>query len=151
MVAYKEVIRKEGEATMQEKVRDEIVNAFKVELKELVQNLLESLVREERAMYLDAHPATVNSYYTRDLLTRAGPLEDLKDPRVWRGYFHPRSPYRKVFYALQSISRLIQVTPEQVKAWWARSLIEECYAMFLDGLFSPFVGKRRPGNSCASP
>ena len=39
------------------------------------------------------------------------------------------------FYSPQSISRLIEVTAEQVKAWRERPLAEEYYAVFLDGTF----------------
>jgi hypothetical protein len=65
---------------MQEKARNEMVKAFEAELKELVRGLLEALMREERAMYLETHPTSTNGYYTRDLLTLVGPLEDLKAP-----------------------------------------------------------------------
>jgi len=153
---------------MQKKACDEMVKAFETELKELVQNLLEALMREDRAMYLEAHPTSANGYYTRDLLTLVGPVEDLKVPRVREGDFHPRIlPYRKraslelseiilalyavgvstrkishflegiygAFYSPQSISRLIQVTEEEVKAWRERPLSEEYCAVFLDGTF----------------
>jgi len=53
---------------MQKKARDEMAKAFETELKELVWGLLEALM-EERAMYLETHPASANGYYTRDLLT----------------------------------------------------------------------------------
>jgi len=138
---------------MQKKARNEMVKAFEAELKELVRGLLEALMREERAMYLETHPTSANGYYTRDLLTLVGPVEDLKVPRVREGDFHPRIlPYRKraslelseiilalyavgvstrkishflegiygAFYSPQSISRLIQVTEEEVKAWRER-------------------------------
>ena len=37
-----------------------------------------------------------NGYYTRDLLTLIGPLEDLRVPRVREGDFHPKIlPYRR--------------------------------------------------------
>ena len=45
---------------------------------------------EERKLYLEEHPTKGNGYYTRDLLTLFGPLEDLKVPRVREGDFHPR-------------------------------------------------------------
>jgi hypothetical protein len=48
------------------------------ELKKLAQGLLEALMGEERAMYLETHPTSANSYYTRDLLTLAGPVGDFK-------------------------------------------------------------------------
>ena len=50
------------------------------ELKKLAQDLLGALMREERAMYLNTHPTSANSYYTRDLLTLAGPVGDFKVP-----------------------------------------------------------------------
>ena len=125
-------------------------------------------MREEREIYLESHPTKANGYYTRDLLTLVGPVEDLKVPRVREGDFHPRIlPYRKraslelseailalyavgvstrkisaflegvygAFYSPQSISRLLEVTQEQVKTWRERPLSEEYYAVFLDGTF----------------
>uniref|UniRef100_A0A7C2PF02 IS256 family transposase n=1 Tax=candidate division WOR-3 bacterium TaxID=2052148 RepID=A0A7C2PF02_UNCW3 len=59
---------------MQKKVREEMVKAFEAELKELVRDLLESFMREERAMHLKRHPTSANGYYTRDFLTLVGPL-----------------------------------------------------------------------------
>ena len=47
-------------------------------------------MQEERAMYLETHPTSANAYYTRDLLTLVGPVEDLKVPRVREGDFLPR-------------------------------------------------------------
>uniref|UniRef100_A0A7J3UZT6 Mutator family transposase n=1 Tax=Candidatus Methanosuratincola petrocarbonis (ex Vanwonterghem et al. 2016) TaxID=1867261 RepID=A0A7J3UZT6_9CREN len=41
----------------------------------------------------------------------------------------------RAFYSPQSISRLIQVTAEKVKAWRERSLSDEYYAVFVDGTF----------------
>ena len=61
------------------------------QLKGLVKGLLEKLMLEERELYLEEHPTKGNGYYTRDLLTLFGPLEDLKVPRVREGEFHPRS------------------------------------------------------------
>ena len=69
---------KEGKLPSCKKVRGEILKAFEAELKELVRNLLESLMREERELYLEPHPTKANGYYTRDLLTLAGPVEALK-------------------------------------------------------------------------
>jgi len=55
-----------------------------------VRGLLEALMQEERAMYLETHPTSVNGYYSRDLLTLVGPVGDLKVSRVREGDFHPR-------------------------------------------------------------
>ena len=60
-------------------------------IKTRVKELLETLMKEEREIYLENHPAKANGYYTRDLLTLVGPVEDLKVPRVREGDFHPRS------------------------------------------------------------
>ena len=66
------------------------------QLKGLVKGLLEKLMLEERELYLEEHPTKGNGYYTRDLLTLFGPLEDLKVPRVREGEFHPKIlPYRR--------------------------------------------------------
>ncbi|HIP99838.1 TPA: hypothetical protein EYH33_04800 [Candidatus Bipolaricaulota bacterium] len=51
---------------------------------------------EERELCLEQHPTVANGYYTRDLLTLFGPLEDLKVLRVREGDFHPKLlPYRR--------------------------------------------------------
>ncbi|MBC7217632.1 MAG: hypothetical protein H5U36_08960, partial [Candidatus Caldatribacterium sp.] len=50
---------------MQKETRDEIVKAFAEELKVMVRNLLENLMREEREIYLGEHPTKANGYYTR--------------------------------------------------------------------------------------
>jgi hypothetical protein len=44
-----------------------MVKTFEAELKELARGLLKALMREERAMYLETHPTSAKSYYTRDL------------------------------------------------------------------------------------
>ena len=78
----------------------------------MVKEMLEALMREEREIYLEQYPTKANGYYTRDLLTLVGPVEDLKIPRVWEGDFHPRIlPYRKraslelaeIFFALDAV------------------------------------------------
>jgi len=153
---------------MWNKTREEMLKEVEERIKTMVKELLEILMKEEREIYLENHPTKANGYYTRDLLTLVGPLEDLKVPRVREGDFHPQIlPYRKraslelpeailalyavgvstrkissflegiygAFYSPQSISRLIEVTQEQVKAWRERPMSEEYYAVFLDGTF----------------
>ncbi|MEM4531394.1 MAG: transposase [Thermofilaceae archaeon] len=79
---------------MRDKTRKEILKELGEQIK--VKELLERLMQEERALYLVEHPTKANGYYTRDLLTLAGPLEDLKVPRVREGEFHPKIlPYRR--------------------------------------------------------
>ena len=153
---------------MRHENREEILKEVEERIKTMVKELLEALMKEEREIYLESHPTKANGYYTRDLLTLVGPVEDLKVPRVREGDFHPQIlPYRKraslelseailalyavgvstrkisaflegiygAFYSPQSISRLLKVTQEQVKAWRERPLSEEYYAVFLDGTF----------------
>jgi len=78
-----------GESYQQKKVRDEMIKAFEAS-RELVQNFLESLMREERAIYLDTHPTSANGYYTRDLLTLVGPVDD----RTGGPFPSPGPPHR---------------------------------------------------------
>jgi len=57
----------------------------------MVKVLLDVLMKEERDIYLENHPTKANAYYTRDLLTLVGPLENLKVPRIRAGDFHPQT------------------------------------------------------------
>jgi len=75
---------------MRDKNRDQILERFTEQIKDLIKNLLEKLMLEERELYLEQHPTKGNGYYTRDLLTLFGPIEDLKVPRVREGDFHPK-------------------------------------------------------------
>ena len=56
----------------------------------MAKELLEALIGEEREISLENHPTKANGYYTRDLFTLVGPVEDLKVPRVREGDFHLR-------------------------------------------------------------
>ena len=153
---------------MRDKTRDPILERFFGELKDLIKALLERLMLEERAIWLEEHPTKANGYYTRDLLTLFGPIEELRVPRVREGDFHPKLiPYRKrtsielseailllyasgvstrrisrfleavygAFYSPQSISRLAEVTMEEVEEWKRRPLCREYYAIYLDCTF----------------
>ncbi len=48
-------------------------------------------MHEELELYLEEHPTKANGYYTRDLLTLVGPVEDLRVPACERGIFISRS------------------------------------------------------------
>ena len=72
---------------MREKTREEILKEVEERIKTMVKELLEALMKEEREIYLESHPTKANGYYTRDLLTLVGPVEDLKVPRVREGDF----------------------------------------------------------------
>ena len=115
---------------MQKKARDEMVKAFEAELKELVRGLLEALIQEERAMYLETHPTSANGYYTRDLLTLVGLVEDLKVPCVREGDFHPRIlPYQK-----QASFEL----SESILALYAVGVSTRKISHFLEGIYGAF-------------
>ena len=87
MVAFPQNLTLERRGrTLRNKTRDQILER----IKELIKNPLEKLMLEERKLYLEEHPTKGNGYYTRDLLTVFGPLEDLKVPWVREGDFHPR-------------------------------------------------------------
>ena len=118
---------------------------------------------EERKLYLEEHPTKGNGYYTRDLLTLFGPLEDHKVPRVREGDFHPKLlPYRRrtsielsetilALYASRASTR--DISRDSVRGvplpreppfspkWWRmksrrnRPLAREYYAIYLDGTF----------------
>ena len=113
------------------KARNKMVKAFEAELKELVRGLLEALMREERAMYLETHLTSANGYYTRDLLTLVGPVEDLKVPRVREGDFHPRIlPYRK---------RASLELSEIILALYAVGVSTRKISHFLEGIYGVFI------------
>jgi len=57
----------------------------------MVKEMLEALMREEREIYLEQHATKANGYYTRDLFTLVGSLEDLKAPGPVRATFTPRN------------------------------------------------------------
>jgi putative transposase len=82
--------RKGGKASVADKIREQILKEVEVRIKTMVKEMLEALMREEREIYLEQHPTKANGYYTRDLLTLVGPVEDLRVPRVQEGDFHPR-------------------------------------------------------------
>ena len=67
---------------MRKKTCDEILKEMEERIKTMVKELLEALMKEEREISLENHPTKANGYYTRNLLTLVGPVEDLKVPRV---------------------------------------------------------------------
>ncbi|MBC7109323.1 MAG: transposase [Methanomassiliicoccales archaeon] len=96
----------------------------------MIRNLLENLMREERELYLEQHPTKANGYYTRDLLTLTGPLENLRVPRVREGDFHPRIlPYRK---------RASVDLSEAILTLYAVGLSTRNISRFLEGVYGAF-------------
>ena len=129
--------QKEGEATMKEKTKtltkqpmEEILNFFQQEVNNLIKNLLEKLMLEERRIYLDQQEDYANGFYTRDLLTKYGKVQDLKVRRVRNGSFRPAIlPERRraeldltsavitLYVFTSKISRLIKVTEDKLSAF----------------------------------
>ncbi|MBC7318265.1 IS256 family transposase [Candidatus Bipolaricaulota bacterium] len=115
---------------MRKEIRNEILKEFAEEIKAMVRNLLESLMREEREVYLGEHPTKANGYYTRDLLTLADSIEDLKVPRVREGDFHPRIlPYRK---------RASVDLSEAILVLYAVGVSTRNISRFLEGVYGAF-------------
>jgi len=80
MVAFPTGVRKERKAPIADEAREQILKELEERIKSMVKELLEDLMQEERKIYLEKHPTKANGYYTRDLLTLAGPLGDLRVP-----------------------------------------------------------------------
>lgn len=115
---------------MREKAREQILERFFGELKELIKALMEKLMLEERELYLEEHPTKGNGYYTRDLLTQYGILEDLRVPRVREGEFHPRLlPYRR---------RVSLELSEAILALYATGASTRDISRFLESVYGAF-------------
>lgn len=115
---------------MRDRARNQILERFFSELKELIKTLMEKLMLEERELYLAEHPTKGNGYYTRDLLTQYGILEDLKVPRVREGDFHPKLiPYRK---------RVSLDLPEAILALYATWASTRDISRFLESMYGAF-------------
>ncbi len=115
---------------MQDKVRRQIVETFGEQFKELVKGFMEQVMLEERDLYLEDHPTKGNGYYTRDLLTLFGPLEELNVPRVRKGDFHPQIlPYRR---------RTSVELSEAILALYASGVSTRAISRFLDTVYGVF-------------
>ena len=86
--------QKGGEATVKEKTKtltkqpiEGILNFFQQEVNNLIKNLLEKLMLEERRIYLEEQEDYANGFYTRDLLTKYRKVQDFKVSRVRNGTF----------------------------------------------------------------
>lgn len=115
---------------MRDKTRKEIIREVEERIKTMVKDVLESLMREEREIYLEEHPTKANGYYTRSLLTLAGPVEELRVPRVREGDFHPRIlPYRR---------RTSLELSEAILALYAAGVSTRAISRFLEGIYGAF-------------
>ena len=56
---------------------------------QMVKDVLEKMIKQEREIYLQQHKDTkANGYYTRDLYTPIGVIEDIKVARTRDGNFN---------------------------------------------------------------
>ena len=96
---------------MRNETRKEILKEVEERIKTIVKELLEALIKEEREICLENHPTKANGYYTRDLLTLAGPVEDLKVPRMREVCFHPQILHYRKRASLELSERFWLSTP----------------------------------------
>ena len=136
---------------MQKKVSDHQIKVFEAELEKLVRNAFESIMLEERAMYLETHPAGFNGYYTHDLRTLVGPVEDLKVPRVREGDFHPQIlPYRRQV-SLELFEAILVCSRCGKRGGTDRplSVLKGCLGVCVACLFFLLQGQDTPARWCA--
>ncbi|MCS7240931.1 MAG: transposase [Candidatus Bipolaricaulota bacterium] len=115
---------------MRGETREEILKEVEKSVKEMVKGLLETIMRKERELYLEEHPTKANGYYTRDLFTLVGPLEDLRVPRVREGDFHPKIlPYRR---------RTSLELSEAILTLYAAGVSTRAISRFLEGIYGAF-------------
>jgi hypothetical protein len=75
-----------------------------------VRGLLEALMREERAMYLETHFTSANGFYARDLLTLAGPVGDFKVPtKSVRRYFYTTNQLERLAKEIKRRTKVVEV------------------------------------------
>ena len=119
-------------------------------------------------MFLKEHEGTKNGFYTRNLDTTVGKLEDLKIPRDREGNFKTKliEPYKRrdinledlilgmfasgmstrsvakalegIFelkYSPSTISKISQVTTQEIKKWKQRKLKKRYTVIMLDGMW----------------
>ena len=106
-------------------------------VREMVKDALQSLMKEERLIYLEEHPTKANGFYTRSLATRFGTIEDLSVPRVREDNFRPSClpPYRRTSLDLEEV----------IIAMYAGGLSTRDISKFLENLYgtrSSFAGIR---------
>jgi len=130
MVAFTEKPGKGGKAPIASKTRAEPLKEVEERIKTMVEELLEALMKEGREIYLESPPTRANGYYTCDLLTLVGPVEDLKVPRVREGDFYLRIlPYRK---------RASLDLSEAILALYAVGVSTRKIPAFLEGVYGAF-------------
>ncbi len=96
----------------------------------MVKDLLETVMCEERAVYLERYPTKANRYYTRDLLTLVRPMGDLHVPRVREGDFYPK--------VLPCRRRTSLELSEAILALYAAGISARAISRVLEGIYGAF-------------
>jgi len=119
---------------MRGRTYEKIIERVMEEVKVMVKDLLERLMLEEREIYLERHPTKGNGYYTRNLLTLHGPVEDLRVPRVREGGFRPAIlPQRR---------RASLELSEAILAMYASGLSTRDISKFLETVYGAFYSPK---------
>ena len=118
------IIRRREDKMKQSK---EIIAQLSEFVKEMVKDALQSLMKEERLIYLEEHPTKANGFYRRSLATRFGTIEDLSVPRVREDNFRPSClpPYRRRSLDLEEV----------IIAMYAGGLSTRDISKFLESLY----------------
>ena len=87
-------------------MKKETKEYYRSEVKSILKELFEGLMKEERREHLDENPNDKgNGFYERELITSMGQLEDLEVPRTRKGNFKPTilPDRRKASFDLQEL------------------------------------------------
>jgi putative transposase len=105
---------------------------LRAEIRQATRTVMEEIMREELSQFLGAEwgESTVqrkgyrNGFYTRELMTSTGPIEDLNVPRDRAGEFHTQAFERYCRYEPQIAEGLTQmfVAGASTRYPWAMSL-----------------------------
>ena len=90
---------------------------LRAEIREATRTVMEAIIREELSQFLGAEwgestaqrKGYLNGFYTRDLMTSTGPLEDLNVPRDRAGEVHTQAFERYCRYEPQIAEGLTQM------------------------------------------
>ena len=135
--------------------------------KEVVKEIMETIMKAERAVFIEEHGGTKNGFYRRALDTLFGKIEDIKVPRDREGRFQTQliEPYKRrditldelifgmfvsmstrsitrvletIFdlkYSPATISRIGEITSEEISKWKNRRLKNRYSVIMLDGMY----------------
>ena len=108
----------------------EILKEEEKRIKVMVKGLWGSIMRKERAMYIEEHPTKANGYSAWDLLALVGPREDLRVPCVREGEFYPK--------ILPYWHRTSLEHSKAILALYAAGVSTRASSRFLEGIYGAF-------------